>query len=664
MLQNDVVFLPEGEKDVDTLTSLNLTAACSPDGAGPGKWREHFTGWLRGKMVYIIQDNDEAGRAFAQEEAAAISEVAQSVKVLDLCEIWPELPEHGDVSDLIRHMEKDQNQAYVSLMKLANDAPEWKPGSFEGFEGNTDFRNRGSVGFVGFVSDSDFCEFCGPDLSKNPAFPVDSLPDVLRDYSKAEAESLQVSLDMPAVAALTAAAICAQKKFLANPKPGWVEPVNLYTAIIALPSERKSPVLSVVMEPIHAFVKEENERRRPAVEEGRLKKDILQRRIDSMIRTATSGKRANTDSPSTIEDIKDLRYKIERIVKNITNYLSLIADDTTVEALISKMSENGEKMALVSSEGGIFNTLAGLYSGGMTNMDIILKAFSGDFVQVDRKGRTPETMSHPALTILLMVQPSVLEEVMKNREFAGRGLNARFAYSIPVSRVGRRKYDTQVIPYHVKEAYRSLIYRLLSIPEAAEPRIISFSIEAQAELRALHYELEPRLIGDLEPMGDWAGKHLGRVVRIAALIHICIHAEKAAEVPLSGDTVRRARAIGDYFVEHARTAYQLAGLSDDQDTRDAKYILKRLDSTGATEISKRDLHRLCQDRGGLETAEDMEPGLGVLVKRGYIKIEKSSLCQNRQNRQNPQNPKKGGRPSWMIYVNPEYTRRKEQRNGK
>lgn len=118
-----------------------------------------------------------------------------------------------------------------------------------------------------------------------------------------------------------------------------------------------------------------------------MKKDILQRRIDSMIRTATSGKRANTDSPSTIEDIKDLQYKIERIVKNITNYLSLIADDTTVEALISKMSENGEKMALVSSEGGIFNTLAGLYSGEMTNMDIILKAFSGDFVQVDRKGK-------------------------------------------------------------------------------------------------------------------------------------------------------------------------------------------------------------------------------------------------------------------------------------
>lgn len=125
VLQNDVVFLPEGEKDVDTLTSLNLTATCSPDGAGPGKWREHFTGWLQGKMVFIIQDNDEVGRAFAQEEAAAISEVAKSVKVLDLCEIWPELPEHGDVSDLIQHIGKDEG--FVALMKLANDAPEWKP---------------------------------------------------------------------------------------------------------------------------------------------------------------------------------------------------------------------------------------------------------------------------------------------------------------------------------------------------------------------------------------------------------------------------------------------------------------------------------------------------------------------------------------------------------
>ena len=45
-----------------------------------------------------------------------------------------------------------------------------------------------------------------------------------------------------------------------------------------------------------------------------------------------------------------------------------------MEALVSKMVANNETMALVSSEGGIFNVMSGLYSGGMVNIDIILTA--------------------------------------------------------------------------------------------------------------------------------------------------------------------------------------------------------------------------------------------------------------------------------------------------
>ena len=101
-------------------------------------------------------------------------------------------------------------------------------------------------------------------------------------------------------------------------------------------------------------------------------------------------------------------------------------------------------------------------------------------------------------------------------------------------------------------------------------------------------------------------------------------------------------------------AYQLSGQMDDQPTKDAKYILRRLDDTGKTEIGKSELQQLCKDRVGMETAEKMEKGLEVLVNRGYIKIEKSPSSKN------PKNPKKGGRPSHMIYVNPIYTQMKKE----
>lgn len=80
-----------------------------PDGAG-SKWYPQYTESLRGLDVVIIQDNDEAGIGFAQKAASELIEAARSVKVLDLTKIWPELPKHGDASDLLNHMGKTRGR--------------------------------------------------------------------------------------------------------------------------------------------------------------------------------------------------------------------------------------------------------------------------------------------------------------------------------------------------------------------------------------------------------------------------------------------------------------------------------------------------------------------------------------------------------------------------
>lgn len=127
LLGADTVFLCEGEKDVDNLTAQGLAATCSPDGAGTGsKWRDTYTPYFAGKTVYILQDNDEVGKKFAQYEAEKLSPVAQEVKVLDLTALWPGLPEHGDISDVMEHL--GATQALADLLELADKAPGWEPG--------------------------------------------------------------------------------------------------------------------------------------------------------------------------------------------------------------------------------------------------------------------------------------------------------------------------------------------------------------------------------------------------------------------------------------------------------------------------------------------------------------------------------------------------------
>lgn len=95
------VFLVEGEKDVDMLTGLGIPATSLPDGAMSGKWPEKYTPYFSGKRVVIIPDNDDVGKAYGASATKALRAVAPFVGTLDLTKCWPDIPEHGDITDYI-----------------------------------------------------------------------------------------------------------------------------------------------------------------------------------------------------------------------------------------------------------------------------------------------------------------------------------------------------------------------------------------------------------------------------------------------------------------------------------------------------------------------------------------------------------------------------------
>lgn len=97
------IYLVEGEKDAFNGMAAGMYCVSPPDGAG-SKWYPQYTEALEGKVVLIIQDNDAPGKEFARRAAKELTGHAKTVKIIDLCDIWPELPEHGDLSDLLQHM--------------------------------------------------------------------------------------------------------------------------------------------------------------------------------------------------------------------------------------------------------------------------------------------------------------------------------------------------------------------------------------------------------------------------------------------------------------------------------------------------------------------------------------------------------------------------------
>ena len=101
------VFVVEGEKDVETLERLGHCATCNPGGAG--KWREGYSRRLTGADVIILPDNDSKGNDYtgqnhAYDVALKLRGVAARIRLVDIKEACPELPEKGDISDMVQIM--------------------------------------------------------------------------------------------------------------------------------------------------------------------------------------------------------------------------------------------------------------------------------------------------------------------------------------------------------------------------------------------------------------------------------------------------------------------------------------------------------------------------------------------------------------------------------
>ncbi len=122
------VFVVEGEKDVETLERLGHVATCNPGGAG--KWREGYSLRLTGADVIILPDNDSKGNDYtgqnhAYDVALKLKGIAKRIRLVDLKEACPELPEKGDISDMVAIM--GDVDAMDALARQVAATPDFDP---------------------------------------------------------------------------------------------------------------------------------------------------------------------------------------------------------------------------------------------------------------------------------------------------------------------------------------------------------------------------------------------------------------------------------------------------------------------------------------------------------------------------------------------------------
>jgi replicative DNA helicase len=90
-------------------------------------------------------------------------------------------------------------------------------------------------------------------------------------------------------------------------------------------------------------------------------------------------------------------------------------------------------------------------------------------------------VERPCLTIGLTVQPEVLRGLGDRPGFRGRGLLARFLYSLPPSLVGRRQAGAPPVPQAVADRYTLGFQALaasLTISASDDPTVLTLNPNA------------------------------------------------------------------------------------------------------------------------------------------------------------------------------------------
>ena len=453
-----------------------------------------------------------------------------------------------------------------------------------------------------------------PDVPGAPdpePLPLEVLPAALRDHARSVADATQVPVDLPLLLALGCVSAAVAGRVEVSVRAGWTEPVGLYVASIFPPAGRKSPTYAAMVEPLREWETESIRRATPRVLAA---SDVVEVTESKLAAT----KAAAAKNKATPVEVEAARLELEKARAKVPPDGRLLAGDITPEAMVQRMAAQGGRLAILEPEPGPLQLLAGRYSDTAL-LDELKKAWSAEPLTVDRVGRPPVRVDRPALSLVLMLQPGVLEALQNGKAFRVEGVLGRFLWCRPPHRLGERLTGADVpsLDGGAAEKYKLALRALLDMQPApaaedgtSGPYVLRLSPGAVELLHAWEAEVEGGLGdgGRYAGVLDWAGKMVGQSIRVAALLELAARAGDGRVLP--GDTigpeamdgaVRLFRALGTHAL-----AVLVEELGTDPRTALLRYVLRR-----ARELPEggtlRDLYELTKGRSAITSMDDLLP---------------------------------------------------------
>ena len=430
------------------------------------------------------------------------------------------------------------------------------------------------------------------EIDLNPEeFPHSALGEILGEASRAIAHDVQAPDSLAAGSVLAAASLASSPLANVVLPHGQRSPLSLFVITGAGSGDRKSAVDAVACHEIEEVRKQQVRDYSKAIQHFEAEMASLKKGDKELIKPAP---RSLTTGNATIEGIS-------RLLK-------------------------------CQSSVGVFSAEGGEMLGGHSMRDdkraagisFFLKAWSGESLDSLRGGEGLTVLLGRRIALHVLVQPVLLQQLLRDPLAQGQGLLARCLIAQPNSLAGHRPYrHTNPHKNPAVERYNAAIKQMLQTPPEffhdgdgyeLKPRDLHMSEAARLLWISFYNSIESQQAAqsELDAARPFASKADEQVARIAGIISLIENPEATV---ISGEIMDGAiQVTGFYLSEHLR----LTGSGKEElKDRNLRLLFNWMQTKGAVIPKNEVLQKITRNLRDLQ-ASGLNPLLKELVDRGYI----------------------------------------------
>lgn len=387
-------------------------------------------------------------------------------------------------------------------------------------------------------------------------YPLDALPQLMRDAVEEVAAFVQAPLPLVANSALSALSIAAQAQVDVARAECLHGPSSLFLLAIADSGERKSSCDGHFTEALRDYESDMHNQMQSKMSEHMAKREAWGAKKKQALKVLKDAAEKGEPTDAHERELKEMQDGEPMPLSSPR----LLYADTTSESLAANLANVWPTGGIIASEGGlVLGGYALKEDNAMKTLALLNQLWDGtQGLTIDRRTSESFRLGAGRFSLGIMVQPDVFRQFMREggRLARGSGWLARFLMAYPKSNIGRRRFKFQD-HWRGKRAFNARLGEILRTPLPRDiggkltPNRLTLSEEAQALWIAFHDKVEMSLaqgglFADVQDVGSKTADNAARIAGLFAILE-----DRGLTVTISAEQMERGATLAEWYLKEA-----------------------------------------------------------------------------------------------------------------